>query len=90
MLACTITLQPLGRHSEVVRQLLEAGCDLQLCDLEGTSPLHGAVMVGQLDTARLLVGAGADTRARDRMGRTPADLAKEFGFVDIMNYLQAA
>lgn len=38
----------------------------------GFTPLHRAVFAGQLDTARVLIDAGADTTVRDRSGRTPA------------------
>ena len=78
-----------GKHLSIVRMLVDCGCDVQQADLEGTSPLHGSVMIKSLDTCKLLVAAGADPGARDKLGRTPLSLAKEFGFVDIMNYLQS-
>ena len=68
--------------------LVDHSCDVNLADLEGTSPLHCAVMIKSLDTCKLLVSAGADTKAKDKMGRTPFNLAKEFGFLDVINYLQ--
>ena len=77
-----------GKHFSIARLLVEAGCDVQEADLEGTSPLHGAVMVGSLEAVQMLVEAGASREARDKFNRTPAGLAKEFGFVDLLNYLQ--
>ena len=35
--------------------LVDCGCDVQQADLEGTSPLHGSVMIKSLDTCKLLV-----------------------------------
>ena len=37
---------------------------------------------------QMLVEAGANTEARDRLHRTPAGLAKEFGFVNLLNFLE--
>ena len=76
-----------GKHFSIARLLLGHGCDVQEADLEGTTPLHGAVMVGSLEACQMLVEAGADTEARDRLHRTPAGLAKEFGFVNLLNFL---
>ena len=70
-----------------MKLLVESKCDIDQPDLEGTTPLHGSVMVGTINSCKLLVEAGSDTNAQDKMGRKPRDLAKEFGFVDIMNYL---
>ena len=44
-------------------------------------------MIGSLDTCTLLIEAGAEWDVKDKLGRRPVDLAKEFGFVDIMTYL---
>ena len=44
--------------------------------------------VGSLEACQLLVEAGARTEARDKFNRTPAALAKEFGFVDLLKYLE--
>jgi len=79
----------LGKHYGIVKLLIDQNCDIQQADLEGTSPLHGSVMVGSLDTCKMLVGAGADTTVKDKLGRKPADLAKEFGFIDLLNYLNS-
>ena len=77
-----------GKHFSIAGLLVAEGCDVQTADLEGTTPLHAAVMVGSLEASQMLVEAGADTEARDRLHRTPAGLAKEFGFVKLLNFLQ--
>ena len=79
----------IGKHYGIVKLLIDQNCDIQQADLEGTSPLHGSVMVGSIDACKMLVGAGADTTVKDKLGRKPADLAKEFGFIDLLNYLNS-
>ena len=77
-----------GKHPNIVKMLVDRGCDVNQADLEGTGPLHCAVMIKSLDTCKLLVAAGAEPKAKDKLGRTPFDLAKEFGFLEVMNYLK--
>lgn len=72
----------------MVKLLLAHGCDINQSDLEGTSPLHGSAQVGSLESCELLVAAGAVINAADKLGRTPAALAKEMGLVDMMHYLE--
>ena len=46
---------------------------------DGRTPLHHAAAEGRLDTMQLLIGAGADVRARDPVYKaTPADWAAFF------------
>ena len=71
-----------------MKMLVDRGCDVNQADLEGTGPLHCSVMIKSLDTCKLLVAAGAEPKAKDKLGRTPFDLAKEFGFLEVMNYLK--
>lgn len=41
----------------------------------GCTPLHAAAAWGRAEAVALLCSAGADVRARDALGRTPADYA---------------
>ena len=45
----------------------------------GTPALHWAVRVDDVDTARLLLGAGADATLANRYGLTPLALAATNG-----------
>ena len=47
------------------------------------------LQVGSMESCRLLVSAGADAGAADKLGRTPAALAKEMGLADMMHYLES-
>ena len=41
----------------------------------GNTPLHVAAMAGNVELARLLLGAGAQPRTANRAGRTAVDVA---------------
>jgi ankyrin repeat protein len=82
---------------ELVGLLLERGADVNGTDSDGQSPLpfavgragsaSGAKMQEIEKTIRLLVAAGADLTARDKVGLTPLEAAKRdrsHGVVDIL------
>lgn len=52
--------------------------------------LHWATVNGDLETARILVQAGADLNARDSTGETPLDVARSNSHPDIARMLQSA
>jgi ankyrin repeat protein len=54
----------------------------------GYTPLHDAVWHGYLQTARVLVEAGVRTDIRGWDGRTPADLARDSGYGEIVALLE--
>jgi len=70
---------------EMVEMLLEAGAlpSVPAGDDRMTA-LHEAASAGQVEVVRLLVRHGADRKARDRMGRTPSQLAQSHAEVLIV------
>jgi ankyrin repeat protein len=58
----------------VVRELLDAGAEIETRNLAGRTPLHVACMSASLDVIAALLAAGADSRVRDREMRRPADM----------------
>ena len=59
----------------LVRSLLQQGADVNASGVDGSTPLHRAVMADRLDVASLLLKAGARVAATDRYGVTPLALA---------------
>ncbi|XP_046988480.1 ankyrin-1-like [Schistocerca americana] len=71
-----------------VRLLLESGARHDLRDNDGDSPLHRAVSRGSLETVSALLEAGARTDAKDAQGETPYDLARRYGYTDLLRLLR--
>jgi ankyrin repeat protein len=56
--------------------LLERGADVNVHNVSGSTPLHGAAHVGSVALARLYLDRGADTEAVDSEGHTPLQSAR--------------
>jgi uncharacterized protein len=58
-----------------VRSMLERRIDVNRAQVDGMTALHWAAHLDDLETAKLLVDAGADVKAANRYGVTPLSLA---------------
>jgi ankyrin repeat protein len=56
---------------EVVKYLVGAGCDKNLKNNDGWTPLHSASYNGHLEVVKYLVGAGCDKNLKNNDGWTP-------------------
>ncbi len=79
-------------HHEVVAILIEAGAPLDHVNNLGWTALMESVVLGDggpdhVETARLLVEAGADISIPDRAGATPLDHARRRGYDDMVSLL---
>ena len=66
---------PVAQRDTVLR-LLELGADPNAFDKNGTAPLHRAVRNRCAAAVEALLAGGADFRATNRRGSTPAQLAR--------------
>lgn len=71
-----------------VRELIEAGCDVNVRIEEGCTPLIAAVLVGNLEIVKLLVEFGADVNVIDGYFGSPLYYASYNGFQNIAEYLE--
>ena len=73
-----------------IRQLLESGAEVNVADERGFMPLMMAVnsRTKNPEGPRLLLAHGAETAAKDSMGRTAADWSRIGARPDIMKLLQ--
>jgi len=63
------------RNGEAVRSLLQRKADVNAPQIDGTTALHWAVRLDDLETADMLIRAGANVSAANRAGATPMQLA---------------
>jgi ankyrin repeat protein len=88
--------QPLGLacyfgHEDVARFLLSAGADVKLASKNAmqVQPIHAATARRSASIVKLLLENGADPNARQQMGYTPMDAARQNGDREIMDLLSA-
>ena len=88
--------QPLGLacyfgHEEVARFLIEAGADVHLASKNTmqVQPIHAAIARRSVELVKLLLESGADPNARQQMGYTPLDAARQNGDTEIIDLLRA-
>lgn len=67
----------------VLERLLGENVALDAHDSRGFTAMHLAGMHGLGRVAQRLIDAGADRRPRDKLGRTPYDLALQHGYADV-------
>jgi ankyrin repeat protein len=73
--------------SAAVQLLLEQGASVNLSGADGTTALHWAVEMDNLEMTRLLLKAGADAKRTNRYGMTPLHLAASNGNAVMMRDL---
>lgn len=71
-------------HLELAEYLIKRGASVSLTDREGNTALH---FCETSRMAKLLVDNGADLRASNENDETPADVAMEEGFEDVLTFL---
>src|SRR5438034_4311590 len=62
-------------NKAAVRSLLQKKADVNAAQTDGTTALHWAVRLDDLETAELLIRSGANVSAATRGGATPLELA---------------
>jgi ankyrin repeat protein len=67
---------------------LSVGARHDFHESNGYTPLHWAAGHGDLETIRILVEAGANAAAPDKLGRLPVDVAHQQGKGSHVAYLK--
>ena len=70
-------------HTRIVKNLLNAGVDINRRDQYGRSPIQLAAMYGHVATARAILAHQADVNVTDRWGVSPLDSAERSGHYKI-------
>ena len=74
-------------NTEQVRELLDAGADIDIQDKFGRTALMLSAAYGRADTVKLLLDAGADIDIQEEFGRTALVLAAMWGHTGVMELL---
>jgi uncharacterized protein len=83
----TLPEAAMRRDMATVRSLLAQKVDVNAPGKDGTPALHWVVRVDDIDTAKLLIKAGADVKLADRYGVTPIFLASTNGNASMIKLL---
>jgi len=77
----------MNRNKDAVRSLLQKKVDVNSTQVDGTTALHWAVRADDLETADLLIRAGANVSVANRDGVTPMQLAAVNGTAPMIEKL---
>lgn len=75
--------QPAGGLGRIAEWLASIGADVARQDERGVGVLHACAIHGLTEAALAMKRAGAPPEARDRLNRTPAELAMMLGYADL-------
>ena len=75
-----------GAEEDILRRLLNAGCDPNSQDNDGETALHKAAWRGDRLMVKFLVEVGADTNVCDHEGWCPAHFAVMRGHTEIVAF----
>ena len=62
-----------------MRELLGEGASATAASYSGWTALHGAAECGSAEVVGVLAAAGGDVSARAASGKTPRDIARQYG-----------
>ncbi|XP_067660026.1 adventurous-gliding motility protein Z-like [Haliotis asinina] len=75
-------------HRGVVEFLVGRGADVSLVDSEGDNVLHWTCYRGHLETVKLILSLNrVDVNARNNVGKTAADIARQYGHQRVVKLL---
>lgn len=77
-----------NNRGSVVALLLKHGANPNATETAlNTTPLHWASYKGHITIIEMLLQAGADVNARDKVGRSPLDMAADGGQTAVIKFL---
>ena len=76
-----------GGSVAIVAELLARKFAVNDVDRDGWTPLHNAAYMARLDAVKALVSGGADIDARNVLGQSAWNLARENGLADVADWL---
>lgn len=77
----------LHNNFNITEYLIKCGADVNICDEDGSSPLHIAVIMQSLKICELFIKKGADVNKLDFEGNTPLHESVSYGNLEILSKL---
>lgn len=68
-----LIITALTGNTEIMKLLIDAGADINAVNNDGSTALHTAAFLCQIDCVRILLENGAKTELRNNFGRTPLE-----------------
>ncbi len=78
----------LWKDFTAAKALIDSGIILDKKGENGYTPLHEASEQNDADMVKLLVDSGANIYVRNDLGETPKDIAEEFAYFNLLDFLQ--
>ena len=78
----------LATQANIAYELIKHGADVNARDASGHTPLLRAVQRNKVNVVKVLVIKGADIYAKNNLGDSALDIAKERGYKEIAEYIQ--
>ncbi|CAL4201895.1 unnamed protein product [Meganyctiphanes norvegica] len=75
-------------HLNITNMLLEYGADMNIQDTDGNTALHIATKENRKEHVNTLMQHGADQRIKSKTGKTAGDIARNKGFLDILQLIE--
>ncbi|CAL4130092.1 unnamed protein product [Meganyctiphanes norvegica] len=75
-------------HLNITNMLLEHGADMNIQDTDGNTALHIATEENRKEQVNTLMQHGTDLRIRSKSGETAGDIARNKGFLDILQLIE--
>lgn len=79
----------LSRNAETVELLLNEGAQPDAVQVAGYTAIFSAATANRKDLVEMLLERGAHAQVRNDAGKTPADLARERGHMELADWLEA-
>lgn len=75
-------------HTDIIRELLRYGADINRTNLTGFTPLHHAVENNRIEAVTVLLASGADVHKVNKKGVLPSQTAEQLGHTKVLQLLR--
>ncbi len=74
--------------TDTVKELVAAGCDINLACKDGWTPIFASARYGKTDAVKELVATGCDINLTNESGDTPIQVAEQYGHASVATLIR--